>query len=150
MKTFRFHLQKILDLKEKEKEQAEWAFGASLEKKREEEAKLTHLTEHHEAVTRSLYILQQETCSAAQLLEVTRYRQAVDRAIINQQQKLYGCDQEVERCQKRLASRVQESQLWQRLRDKAAEHFEQAEKLREQKEMDEIGINRYLRRTGHA
>jgi flagellar FliJ protein len=147
VKTFQFHLQKVLDLKEKEKEQAEWAFGQSVQRKNEEEWKLTRLTEHRDELTRMLHTVQTERCSAAQLIEITRYRQSVERSIASQQRTLHGCYQEVERCQRRLTERMQESQLWQRLREKAQEHFREEEKRREQKELDEIGTQLYLRRS---
>jgi flagellar protein FliJ len=145
--VFRFQLQKVLDVKEKEKEQAEWAFGKSVQRKNEEELKLFRLTERHEAVTNMLHEAQSQTCSAAQLIELSQYRQAVEQSIVNQRRTLYGCEQEVERCQRRLAERVQETQLWQRLREKALGQFLYAERLKEQKELDEIGTQLYLRRS---
>jgi flagellar FliJ protein len=147
VKTFQFHLQKLLDLKEKEKEQAEWAFGQSVQRKNEEERKLYQLTELRDEMTRMLHTVQAERCSAAQLIEINRYRQSVERSIASQQRTLYGCHQEVERCQRRLSERMQESQLWQRLKEKAYEHFREAEKRLEQKELDEIGTQLYLRRS---
>jgi flagellar protein FliJ len=145
--VFRFQLQKVLDVKEKEKEQAEWAFGKSVQRKNEEELKLFRLTEHHEAVTNMLHEEQSQTCSAAQLIQISQYRQAVERSIANQRRTLYGCEQEVERCQRRLTERMRETQLWQRLREKALGQFLYAERLREQKELDEIGTQLYLRRS---
>jgi flagellar FliJ protein len=147
VKRFQFHLQKVLDLKEKEKEQAEWAFGQSVQRQNEEEWKLVQLTEHHDEMTRMLHTVQTERCSAAQLMEITRYRQAVERSIASQRRTLQGCQQEVELCQRRLAERVQESRLWQRMREKALEHFSEAEKQREQKVLDEIGTQLYLRQS---
>jgi flagellar FliJ protein len=145
MKKFHFHLQKVLDLKEKETEQAKWAFGKSVQRKIEEETKLYQLTERREKMTLYLHEVQHQACSAAQLIDITRYRQAIDHAIAVQQGTLYGCEQELEQCKNRLTARMQESQLWERLREKAEIQFSEQEKLREQKELDEIGITRYLR-----
>lgn len=147
MKNFQFHLQKILDLKEKEKEQAEWAFGKSVQKKNEEETKLFQLTERRNEVTESLYSLQSETRSVADLMQVVRYQQSVDRAIESQRRTINGCEQEIERCQTKLTFHMTESKLWNRLKEKAKENFDENNKQREQKELDEIGINRYLRRA---
>ncbi len=147
MKKFQYPLQKILDLKEREKEQAEWAFGKSVQKKNEEEEKLIRMHERQEELTQHLFTVQQQPCSAAQLLDITRYRQTMDKAIQNQQDRLFGCEQEVELFKQRLTMKMQESQLWQRLREKAQESFDEADKIHDQKEMDEIGINRYLRRS---
>jgi flagellar FliJ protein len=144
MKKFHFHLQKVLDLKEKETEQAKWAFGKSVQRKIEEETKLFQLTERREKITLYLQQVQNRVCSAAELIDITRFRQAIDHAINVQQNTLYGCEQEMEKCKQRLTVRMQESQLWQRLREKAEEQFNAQEKLREQKELDEIGINRYF------
>ncbi|UFJ42128.1 flagellar export protein FliJ [Brevibacillus humidisoli] len=143
MKTFTFHLQKILDLKEKEREQAEWAFGKSLQKKAEEEAKLINLTRHREEVSHTLYEMQNQPCSVSQLIEGNRYQQAVERAIQTQRQTLYGCELEVEDRKQKLTSRMQESKLWEKMREQAKERFDHAQRQMEQKELDEIGISRY-------
>ncbi|GED58182.1 flagellar export protein FliJ [Brevibacillus formosus] len=147
MRVFQFHLQKVLDLKEKEKEQAEWAFGKSIQRKNEEEWKLSQLTEHHDEMTMKLQEVQMQTCSAAQLISITQYQQSVARSIQNQQRTLHGCEQDVERCQSRLTERMKESQLWQRLREKSLHQFLDDQKQREQKELDEIGTQLYLRRS---
>ncbi|WJQ79391.1 flagellar export protein FliJ [Brevibacillus brevis] len=147
MRVFQFHLQKVLDLKEKEKEQAEWAFGKSIQRKNEEEWKLSQLTEHHDEMTLKLQEVQMQTCSAAQLISITQYQQTVARSIQNQQRTLHGCEQDVERCQSRLTERMKESQLWQRLREKSLHQFLDDQKQREQKELDEIGTQLYLRRS---
>ncbi|WP_139488986.1 flagellar export protein FliJ [Brevibacillus dissolubilis] len=150
MKSFRFHLQKVLDLKEKETEQAQWAFGKSVQRKVEEENRLYELAEHREKITESMVQVQAQPISAAQLLELNRYRLAVDRQIHSQKITLVGCEQEVERCQTKLHSHMQESQLWQKLKDKAQETFEENQKSREQKELDEIGITRYWRKENRG
>ncbi|AWX56830.1 MULTISPECIES: flagellar export protein FliJ [Brevibacillus] len=147
MRVFQFHLQKVLDLKEKEKEQAEWAFGKSIQRKNEEEWKLSQLTDHHDEMTMKLQEVQMQTCSAAQLISITQYQQSVARSIQNQQRTLHGCEQDVERCQSRLTERMKESQLWQRLREKSLHQFLDDQKQREQKELDEIGTQLYLRRS---
>ncbi|BAH44455.1 MULTISPECIES: flagellar export protein FliJ [Brevibacillus] len=147
MRVFQFHLQKVLDLKEKEKEQAEWAFGKSIQRKNEEEWKLSQLTEHHDEMTMRLQEVQMQTCSASQLISITQYQQSVARSIQNQQRTLHGCEQDVERCQSRLTERMKESQLWQRLREKSLHQFLDDQKQREQKELDEIGTQLYLRRS---
>jgi flagellar FliJ protein len=147
VKVFQFHLQKVLDLKEKEKEQAEWAFGKSIQRKTEEEWKLYRLNDHHDEMTHMLQEAQTQTCSAAQLIQISQYRQSVERSIKNQRLTLHGCEQDVERCQSRLTERMKESQLWQRLREKSLHQFLDDQKLREQKELDEIGTQLYLRRS---
>lgn len=119
MKVFQFHLQKVLDVKEKEKEQAEWDFGKSIQRKNEEEWKLGQLHELHEEATGMLHSVQAEPVSVAHLMEITRYRQSVERSIHNQKQMVYGCVREMERCQMLLTERMKETQLWHKLRERA-------------------------------
>ncbi|QQE76131.1 flagellar export protein FliJ [Brevibacillus composti] len=149
MKVFQFHLQKVLDVKEKEKEQAEWAFGKSVQRKNEEEWKLGKLEGLREQATGMLHSAQSQsqTVSISRLMEIARYRESVDRSISRQKATLYGCEQEVERCQRRLTEQMKETQLWQKLRDKAQGQYLEALKQREQKEMDEIGTQLYLRKS---
>ncbi|MED4750124.1 flagellar export protein FliJ [Brevibacillus choshinensis] len=147
MAVFQFHLQKVLDLKEKEKEQAEWAFGKSVQRKNEEEWKLYRLHEHHDEMSLLLQDAQTQMCSAAQLIQISQYKQSVERSIKSQKHTLHGCEQDVERCQSRLTERMKESQLWQRLRERSHTQFMDMEKVREQKELDEIGTQLYLRRS---
>ncbi|MGD8191015.1 flagellar export protein FliJ [Brevibacillus ginsengisoli] len=150
MKTYQFHLQKVLDLKEKEKEQAEWAFGKSVQRKNEEESKLYHLKELRSGVTDSIVNLQQKSCSVSDLMKMVRYQQSMDRAIESQKRTVSGCEQEIEKCQTKLTFHMQESKLWNRLKEKSQDVFLELNKQREQKELDEIGINRYLRRATHS
>lgn len=147
MRNFSFSLQKVLDLKEKEKELAEWAFGKSMQRTAEEEAKLQQLTGYREQVNQSIVAMQQQTCSAAQLMEVARYRQAIDRAIVSQTHVLTDCKIELQRTRQKLTVRMQEAKLWNRLSDKAKEKFIHEEKQREQKELDEMGTTRYFLAT---
>lgn len=147
MRGFQFQLQKVLDLKEKEKEQAEWAFGKSVQMKNEEEGKLVRLYEHRDDMAQMLVKAQEQACSASQLIMISQYRQSVERTIRHQQQTVQGLELEVERCQVRLRERMKESQLWQRLRERSLEQFREEEKAREQKELDEIGTQLYLRRS---
>jgi flagellar FliJ protein len=147
VKVFQFHLQKVLDLKEKEKEQAEWAFGKSVQRKNEEEWKLAQLTVQHDEMTHMLEETQMQTCSAAQLISITQYQQSVARSITRQQRTLRGCEQDVERCQSHLTERMKESKLWHRLREKSLYQFLDEQRQREQKELDEIGTQLYLRRS---
>lgn len=147
MKVFQFHLQKVLDVKEKETEQAEWDFGKSIQRKNEEEWKLGQLHELHEEATGMLHSVQAEPVSVAHLMEITRYRQSVERSIHNQKQMVYGCVREMERCQMLLTERMKETQLWHKLRERAHGQYLEAEKQREQKEMDEIGTQLYLRKS---
>ncbi|WNC12543.1 flagellar export protein FliJ [Brevibacillus brevis] len=147
MKVFQFHLQKVLDLKEKEKEQAEWAFGKSVQRKNEEEWKLHRLHEQRDEMSLLLQEAQAQTCSAAQLLSINQYKLSVERSIASQKRTLRGCEQDVERCQSRLTERMKESQLWQRLRERSLAQYLETEKIKEQKELDEIGTQLYLRRS---
>lgn len=147
MKGFQFQLQKVLDLKEKEKEQAEWAFGKSVQLKNEEEGKLVRLYEHRDDMAQMLVQAQEQACTASQLIMISQYRQSVERNIRHQQQTVQGLEQEVERCQVKLRERMKESQLWQRLRERSLAQYHEELKVREQKELDEIGTQLYLRRS---
>ncbi|GAA4700769.1 flagellar export protein FliJ [Brevibacillus fulvus] len=147
MAKFTYHLQKVLDLKEKETEQARWALGKSLQKKEEEEKKLDRLTERRNRLTDYLFEVQDQACSAAQLIEISRYRQVMDRAIDQQLVAIHGCELEAERHKVILTERMRESQLWQKLRERSQEQFQYAESVKEQKELDEIGLIRYIRRS---
>lgn len=146
MATFRFQLQKILDLKEKEKEQAEWAFGQSVQKKSEEEAKLVDLHSRRDELTDSLHQMQSDACTAAQLIEMTRYRQAIDKAIVHQVDTIRVCEREVEVRKQTLTFKMQENQLWDKLKEKERTKYDEVAKYREQQMLDEIGLIQYVRR----
>lgn len=146
MAMFRFHLQKILDLKEKEQEQAEWAFGKSVQKKTEEEEKLTHLHNRREVLTDTLHELQQKACTASKLIEMNQFRQAIDKAILQQVDTILACDRNVEICQRTLTSKMQENQLWGKLKERERLKYDEAAKYREQQILDEIGLIQYVRR----
>lgn len=146
MAMFRFHLQKILDLKEKEQEQAEWAFGKSVQKKTEEEEKLVHLHNRRDELTDTLHQLQQKACTAAKLIEMNQFRLAIDKAIVQQIDTIQVCDRNVENCKQTLTFKMQENQLWGKLKEKERIKYDEAAKYREQQTLDEIGLIQYVRR----
>ncbi|MGO0061721.1 flagellar export protein FliJ [Brevibacillus fluminis] len=146
MAVFRFHLQKILDLKEKEQEQAEWAFGKSVQKKTEEEEKLIHLHQRRDQLTDTLHKLQEQACTAARLMEMNQFRLAIDKAIVQQVDTISACDRNVENCKRTLTSKMQENQLWSKLKEKERLKYDEAAKYREQQILDEIGLVQYVRR----
>ncbi|MET3288494.1 flagellar export protein FliJ [Brevibacillus fluminis] len=146
MAVFRFHLQKILDLKEKEQEQAEWAFGKSVQKKTEEEEKLVHLHHRRDQLTDTLHKLQEQACTAAKLIEMNQFRLAIDKAIVQQVDTISACDRNVESCKRTMTSKMQENQLWSKLKEKERLKYDEAAKYREQQILDEIGLVQYVRR----
>ena len=150
MKSFRFHLQRVLDVKEKEKEQAEWAYGHSVQVKQQEEATLYKLVNRREGMAEALVDMQSDSCSAAELLAVTKYQQVVDRQITSQKVKIIGCEKEVQRCQHKLYGHMQETKLWSTLKEKAEIKHQEFQMQLEQKEMDEIGVRRYHRRVNQG
>jgi flagellar FliJ protein len=150
MSVFRFHLQKIVDLKEKEKEQTEWALGRSIQREKEEEEKLTRLSCERDEVTRQMAAFPDGNQSIASLREINLYLQSLDRKIKRQHSTLNDCRRETEQWKLQLTHRMQDVKLWNRLREKAEEGFEYLERVKEQKELDEVGISRYLRHVKHS
>lgn len=145
---FRYSFQKIVDLRENEKTQAEWMLSQAMSKLREEEQELARLEKLRVGVSEQLHSASERSTPVAALLLMQEYLNHIDREIDNQLERLAMSHQEVSRKQEHLRDRMMQEQIWQKAKSKAFSRFRLEALRQEQMEMDEIASRRRTESVG--
>lgn len=141
--SFVYSFQKILDVKGKEKEQAEMSYSHSIQALRVEEEKLAHLEQNKQEME---YKLQQESLiSLAELRSSHEYIGHLQRMITEAVWTKQQAEKDVESKQEILTECVMDEKVWLKLKENAYEQYRELQKQTEQKELDEIAVARYFR-----
>jgi flagellar FliJ protein len=142
--SFVYSFQKILDMKEKEKEQAAVNYNKSVQVLRSEEQRLAHLEQYKYQLEQR--VLQQESnISLAQLKSHYEYIGHLQRLIEVANESKVQAEKEVEVKQFILSERTIDQKVWEKLKEHSFEKYKEKINLQEQKEMDEMAVARYYR-----
>jgi flagellar FliJ protein len=142
--SFVYSFQKILDMKEKEKEQAAVNYNKSVQALQSEEQRLAHLEQDKYELEQR--VLQQESnISLAQLKSHYEYIGHLQRLIEVANESKVQAEKEVEAKQFILFERTIDQKIWEKLKEHSFEKYREKINLQEQKEMDEMAVARYYR-----
>ncbi|QJD83379.1 flagellar export protein FliJ [Cohnella herbarum] len=139
---FRYHLQKVVDLKGSEKSMAEWEYAASLGKLREEEERLESLREERRELERKLQDTSARPTPLTELQILQRYIEVLDGRITRQHEGVRSAELVVRKRQGHLKDKMVDEKVWLNARDRALERFRSDRLAKEQNELDEIAIVR--------
>ncbi|RED86399.1 flagellar export protein FliJ [Cohnella phaseoli] len=140
--SFRYPLQKIVDLKGSEKSMAEWEYAASLGKLRSEEERLRELHEERRGLEDELLVAAKRPTPLTELMATERYMQVVDARIRRQNEGVRVAEDQVRKRQGQLTDKMVDEKVWLNARDRALERFRRDRLAKEQNELDEIAIVR--------
>ncbi|QMV40170.1 flagellar export protein FliJ [Cohnella cholangitidis] len=140
--SFRYHLQKIVDLKGSEKSMAEWEYAASLGKLRKEEEQLALLFEERRGVEQALQETSARPTPLTELQTLHRYIEILDERITQQREDVRSAETLVRKRQSHLTDKMVDEKVWVNARERALERFRSAWLAKEQNELDEIAIVR--------
>lgn len=140
--SFKYPLQKVVDLKGSQKAMAEWEYAASLGALRREEERLEQLLQERTAVERELAQISHRPVALTRLLELQQYIDALDERIRRQHDGVAAAAKQAENRQQQLADKMVDEKVWLNARDKAFARFQTEWLLKEQNELDEIAIVR--------
>lgn len=143
--TYRFPLQRVLDVKEKEKQQAQQDLGVSLKKQHDVEEKMTALSEKRTTIQEHM-IQQSRGCKALELHDQQRYITHLDRQIVLLQNNLLQTKKEVEKNQGVLMEKSKEEKIWQEWKQEMFTRHQQVALKQEQEMLDEMASIRYFRK----
>lgn len=141
--SFVYSFQKILDVKGKEKEQAEMSYSDSIQALRMEEQKLAQLERNKQEMEHKLQ--QESRISLAELRSSHEYIGYLQRMITEAAWTKRQAEKDVEFKQEILTERVMDEKVWLKLKENAYEQYRELQKQTEQKELDEIAVARYFR-----
>ncbi|TVX97665.1 flagellar export protein FliJ [Cohnella terricola] len=140
--SFRYPLQKIVDLKGSEKSMAEWEYAASLGELRKEEEHLEKLHDERSRLERALMSASDKPTPLTRLMETQRYIEVVDDRIRKQREGVRSAEVLVRKRQGHLTDKMVDEKVWLNARDRALERFRSERLAKEQNELDEIAIVR--------
>ena len=148
MARFRYRMQNILNIKEKQEEQQKTAFAAAQARLVSEEEKLGDLINR-----RAMYVaegneLRKEAVPAIDIIENNNAVNVMDEMIASQRSNVLRAEKQVELERQRLTEAMQERKMHERLREKAWEAFLKEERADEAKINDERSSFVYGGKTG--
>lgn len=141
---FQFPLQRVLDVKEKEKQQAQQELGTSLKKQHEAETNMMLLNQKREDVQASM-LQQNSGWKASRLHEYQNYITYLDQQMVSLQSTLVQTKIEVEKKQGILVEKSKEERVWQGWKQELFQRHQQEVLKKEQEMLDEMASVRYFR-----
>jgi flagellar protein FliJ len=140
--SFRYPLQKIVDLKGSQKSMAEWEYAASLGKLRQEEERLQDLHQERDEIGQTLQETSERPTPLAHLTMMQRYIDTLDERIRQQNEGVKSAEVQVRMRQGHLTDRMVDEKVWVNARERARDRFRNESLAKEQNELDEIAIVR--------
>ena len=138
MKKFQFHLQKVIDMKEKSREQVEWSYASILSTLNHEKQKLSELIQNKNHLENQLSTGQQRGISIQEIHRVQDYLSYIELQIKGQQEQINQTERKLQEKKEELSDVKKEEKVWNNFRDKKFEEYLLETNRTEQKEMDEL------------
>lgn len=142
---YKFAFQKVLDVKEKEKEVAKEEFGSSKQRQMELDRKLAGLESEKDKIYHQFNQVNRK--AVWEILEVHEELQHVDQQVKRLTQQSEQLHLEVEHKQIVLFEKTKEAKVWNLWKDKSKKEFIKQQERIEQAMLDEMAILRYSRKV---
>ncbi|WP_371017952.1 flagellar export protein FliJ [Pseudalkalibacillus sp. JSM 102089] len=142
MAAFHFPFQRILDVKENEKSQAQLEMAESLKAQVDIERSLRDLEQAVLSMRQRLEERQQEGVSIIDLLKEEEHITYLEGQLHQKRNQLIQVEHQVSEQQDTLASKVREEKTWQSIKETRKEEFYHDMKMIEQNELDDLNTVR--------
>lgn len=148
MSGYLFRFQKLMDLKTKEKDEIKTKYAESLQ--------ALH-AQQQELETLQAMILEWEykrtnwgekAVPIQQLTSISTYIQHLEQLVSRKLKDIEDTEQHANRYHLQLTEKMRECQVWEHWKEKDHEEFKYAAIQVEQKEMDELALQRFIRQGG--
>lgn len=147
MKAFKYTFQKIVDLKESEKTQAEWMLSEAIAELNEQQKQLEHLENQEKVWQQKLEDSVLVPTTMQDVITIQHYIDFYIQAIVQKKLVIQKVKQKVDMRRQELASKMKEEKVWVKAKDNAYSQFKQAVQLKEQNELDEMASIRFIAPT---
>lgn len=141
---FRYPLQKLVDLKTNEKEQAEWMLSESVGRLQREESALSELLAERAQVGEKLENASVRSTTISQMQLLQHYSLHLEQMIRLKSKDVDGAKSDVADKQLVLSGKMMEEKVWTKAKEKAQLQFTAFVLKKEQEELDEIALNRRI------
>ena len=145
MSSFQFSLQKVLNVKEKNKEQEEYRYMEFFNHYLAEKEYLQRLIREKQSIEEKMVSGQLNGVRVSDIHHTQSYIAHLTLTINGQEKKLDKLYSELELKQKMLLEIKKEVKIWDNLKEKKREEFNLEENRNEQKELDDIASLRSFR-----
>lgn len=142
---FRYPLQKLVDLKTNEKEQAEWMLSEALGRLSREEQSLKELEDEQRRAGEALQAASAGRTTISRMQQLQAYRELLEQRIRLKIGDVRKAQSDVDDKRSRLVEKTLEEKVWHKAREKAQLKFTAFVRKKEQAELDEIALNRRVR-----
>jgi flagellar FliJ protein len=142
---FRYPLQKLVDLKTNEKEQAEWMLSEALGRLSREEQSLKELEDEQRRAGEALQAASAGRTTISRMQQLQEYRELLEQRIRLKIGDVRKAQSDVDDKRSRLVEKTLEEKVWHKAREKAHLKFVAFVQKKEQAELDEIALNRRVR-----
>ncbi|MDD3367757.1 MAG: flagellar export protein FliJ [Lachnospiraceae bacterium] len=147
MAKFVYHMQSVLNIKEKLEEQAKNQFAVAKKRLDEEQERLNALRRRREEYMEEGVRLRNSTLNMLDLRENRAAVEKMDEYIKNQQAQIIVAQKNLDSARVRLQKVMQERKMQEKLREKAFEEFKYDLNKQESKEIDELTSYTYGLKT---
>jgi flagellar FliJ protein len=141
--SFRYPLQKIVDLKVNEKTQAEWILSHAMGVLQEEELSLHSLNSEKSEIHADLTSAVGISANISQLRIFQNYMTHLDQRITKKLKDVEYAEQNVLHKKGHLSAKMIDEKVWSKAKDKAKLIFDAVERTKEQQVLDEMATTRH-------
>lgn len=139
---FRYPLQKLVDLKTNEKEQAEWMLSEAVGELQREQHSLSELAAERTRVREELSDASSHKTTISHIQQLQLYVQRVEQQMRMKSKDVERAQANVADKQHVLTGKIMEEKVWTKAKEKAHMQFTAALLKKEQEELDEIALTR--------
>ncbi|WP_213411255.1 flagellar export protein FliJ [Xylanibacillus composti] len=140
---YRYPLQKIVDLKNNEKKQAEWMLAAAVGQLQTEEQGLQGILAEKQRVQETMKQSSSASVSIQSLQLLQEYVDHLARKAEEQTAQVNKAQQRLEHSQDQLKGCMLDEKKWSMSKEKAYQHYIRDLGRKEQNELDEIAVVRF-------
>ncbi|WP_162463133.1 flagellar export protein FliJ [Paenibacillus psychroresistens] len=141
--SFRYPLQKIVDLKVNEKTQAEWILSHAMGVLQEEELSLQSLNSEKSEIHADLTSAVGTSANISQLRTYQNYMTHLDSRITKKLKDVEHAEQNVLHKKGHLSAKMIDEKVWSKAKDKAKMIFDAVARTKEQQVLDEMATTRH-------
>lgn len=140
---FQYRLQKILDLKNNERTQAEWMLSAALSQLHNEKEQLEHLLESKEQLGQILTEASVNCAKIAEIVNIQQYISFVDRQIELKDEEVKIAEHRVNHKKTQLHHKLIDEKIFDKARERAYSVHRSFVQKKEQEQLDDFATMRY-------
>lgn len=141
---FRYPFQKVVDLKNNERTQAEWMLSDALSKLQVEEHSLQELYAKKKILENNLSQASFNSAKISELQVFQEYLSYVDRQIQTKHEDIQKAQHQVTHKKDDLSDKMLDEKVWTKAKDKAYTQYKALSLKKEQEQLDELATMRFI------